>query len=68
MGQVKEFWIKRSEKRVVDQIILYNVQASSEEEAKQFLVEKDYGGEIISELISDEQPYKKDDKIIQIQE
>lgn len=68
MGVVKEYWIRRSEKRVVDQIVSYNVQASSEEEAKQFLQDKEYAGEIISEITCDEQPYKSKDKIIKIEE
>jgi len=68
MGQIKEFWIKRAEKRVVEQVILYNIQAESEEQAKQLLQDGSYGGEFISETYPDEQPYKSEDKIIQIQE
>ncbi len=68
MGQIKEFWVKRVEKRVVEQTILYNVQAESEDQAKEFLANKMYSGEIIKEFILDEQPYKNEDKIIQIQE
>lgn len=67
MSELKEYWIKRSEKRVVEQIVLYNIEASSEEEAKQILSQKSTRGEIISELYPDEQPFESEDKIIQIE-
>ncbi len=68
MEQIREFWIRRSETRVIEQIVDYNVQAESEEQAKQLLTEKHYSGEIISEKIIEEQPYKSKDNIISINE